>query len=70
MTSLQEISAPPDQRSAAERIAARLAEKAFEGRKGHGNAPITERHWKRPQLEAWLVGAFELGAQWERGRTK
>lgn len=52
----------------AQRIGNSLAEKLFEGRKGHGAGPVCERHLDRATLEASLIGAAELALMLDRIR--
>lgn len=49
-------------------IAERLSELAFKDRKGHGSGPCSYRQMRREELMAFLVTAFESGAEWESRR--
>lgn len=52
------------QEARADAVAERIAQKLFEGRKGHGQAPvIVERHLRRSQIKHIVKLAYEHGVQ-------
>lgn len=58
----------PKLRDAALKMAERIADKAFEGRKGHGRGACSYRQMRREELVAFLAAAFERGAEFESRR--
>lgn len=54
-------------RDEAMQVAAKLADKSFEGRTGHGGTQSSYRQMRRDELVAYLAAAFELGV--ERGSS-
>jgi hypothetical protein len=47
----------------AESAGAKLAQQAFNGRKGHGGGAITTRNVSQPELAAMLGCAFQIGVE-------
>lgn len=55
-------------RDAALRMAERFADKAFEGRTGHGGGEASYRQMRRDEFVVFLAAAFECGAEFEAKR--